>query len=43
MNPTTATDRTLVISSITRSFDWMLMRDNTRRRRLRRAGAGTVG
>jgi hypothetical protein len=32
MAPTTAADRTLVSRSITRSLDWMLTRDNSRRR-----------
>jgi hypothetical protein len=32
MAPTTAADRTLVRSSMTRSLDWMLTRDISRRR-----------
>jgi uncharacterized protein (DUF1810 family) len=39
MKPTTAADRMLVASSITSSFDWMLIRDSTRRRKLRDLGA----
>jgi hypothetical protein len=31
----------LVTSSINSSLDWMLIRDNTRRRRLRGLGAGS--
>jgi hypothetical protein len=41
MAPTTAADRMLVTSSITRSLDWMLIRDRMRRRRLGGLGAGT--
>ena len=32
MNPTTAADMTLVVSNITNSLDWMLIRDRPRRR-----------
>src|SRR5215212_1916073 len=40
MAPTTAADNTLVTSNIASSFDWMLSRDSTRRRKLLGFAAG---
>ncbi len=42
MEPTTAADSMLVISSITSSLDWMLTRDSTGSRNSLRLRAGSV-